>query len=199
MSVVHHATRLRKLKKDRGMLRNSEKSWGWVSILFHWLIALVVLGLFFLGLWMVELTYYDDWYRYAPYIHKSVGISLFLFVLLNLLWKTINTKPASILTHSDFEKRASRIAHASLHILLVLIMLSGYLISTADGRPIDVFGLVEIPAMISGVDKQEDIAGIIHLTLAISLMVVVVVHAGGALKHHYIDKDSTLKRMLGIH
>ncbi len=76
-------------------------------------------------------------------------------------------------------------------------MTSGYLISTADGRPLEVFGLFEIPALISGIDGQEDRAGEIHLALAYSLMGLTGLHAVAALKHHFIDKDRTLLRILG--
>jgi len=179
--------------------RNTEKRWGWISIIIHWLSALTVISLFTLGLWMVDLTYYDDWYRTAPEIHKSTGICLLLLTVVYLVWRTRNGKPASLSTHSAIEIKAARLAHVLIYVLLLLIILSGYLISTADGREIVVFSVFEIPATIYGIDQQEDIAGVVHLVLAISLMAVVALHAAGALKHHFIDKDLTLKRMLGIH
>ena len=180
------------------MWRNSDNRWGWISIAIHWLTALTVICLFSLGLWMVELTYYDEWYRTAPFIHKSIGISLFLLTLFRIVWRKMNTVPAHLASHTDLEKKAASIAHKSIYVLMLLIMFSGYLISTADGRGIDVFGLFEVPAIIHGIDKQEDVAGVVHLVLAISLITLVSLHAAGALKHHIIDKDSTLKRMLGI-
>lgn len=179
--------------------RNTSTNWGWVSIIFHWLMALIVIGLFVLGLWMVELTYYDDWYRTAPDIHKSVGVILLLMIVLHLLWKIKNIKPAGLVTYTDFENKASRLTHVLIYSLLLLIIVSGYLISTADGRGIEVFGVFEVPAIIYGIEQQEDISGLIHLVLAVSLMLLVVLHAAAALKHHFVDKDKTLKRMLGVH
>ena len=179
--------------------RNSSKGWGLVSVLIHWVSALVVIGLFVLGLWMVELTYYDEWYRAAPDLHKSTGVMLLLLTLVRIIWKKTNTLPEQLNTHSDLEKKSASIVHRLMYILLFLIMFSGYLISTADGRSIDVFGMFSLPATIYDIDNQEDIAGLIHLVLAISLIVLVVVHAAGALKHHILDKDLTLKRMFGIH
>lgn len=161
--------------------------------------ALLVTGLFILGLWMVELTYYDDWYRTAPDIHRSVGMILLLMIVLHLLWKIKNAKPAGLATYTDFENQASRVTHILIYLLLLLIIISGYLISTADGRGIEVFGLFEVPAIVYGIEKQEDISGQIHLVLAVSLMLLVVLHAAAALKHHFVDKDKTLKRMLGVH
>jgi cytochrome b561 len=81
---------------------------------------------------------------------------------------------------------------------MFFLMLSGYLISTADGRGIDVFGLFSLPATLSGVENQEDIAGKVHQSLAFILVALVVLHALAALKHHFLDRDATLKRMLGV-
>ena len=178
--------------------KNTTQSWGWISITIHWVTAITVIGLFILGLWMVELTYYDDWYRTAPDLHKSIGITLFILTLFRLIWRLKNATPEPIASHTAVEKRAAAIAHGFIYVLLFLIMVSGYLISTADGRAIEVFGLFSVPATLQGIDQQEDIAGVVHLVLAITLIVLVVVHAAGALKHHFIDKDSTLKRMLSV-
>ena len=76
------------------MWRNTDQAYGIIAIALHWLVAAAVLGLFGLGLWMVNLTYYDTWYRTAPSIHKSVGVLLFLVMALRLLWRLMNPKPA---------------------------------------------------------------------------------------------------------
>jgi cytochrome b561 len=75
--------------------------------------------------------------------------------------------------------------------------LSGYLISTADGRPVDVFGIFTLPATLSGLPNQADTAGDLHLAMAIAVIVLAALHALAALKHHFIDRDRTLRRMLG--
>jgi len=180
------------------MWKNTENQWGRVSIIVHWLSALAVTVLFFLGLWMVDLSYYDSWYQTAPYLHKSLGVCLFLVILFRMLWRKINVIPVPVSTHTEFESKAARIVHGLIYLLLLLIMLSGYLISTADGRAIEVFGLFKVPALIYGLHQQEDIAGEVHFILAVSLMLLVIIHISGSLKHHFIDKDITLKRMLGI-
>jgi cytochrome b561 len=178
-------------------IRNSEQGWGFVSVLIHWFTAVAVVGMFALGLWMVELTYYDQWYRQAPFIHKSIGVLLFLLTLARLLWRWSNQMPADLPAHKAFEKRAARIGHGLIYLLLFAIMISGYLISTADGRPVDVFNWFSIPATVHGYELQEDIAGLVHLVLAVSLITLVSMHAVAALKHHFIDRDRTLLRMLG--
>jgi cytochrome b561 len=174
--------------------RNSSESYGLVSILLHWLVAVAMLGLFALGLWMVELTYYDPWYRQAPHLHKSIGVLLFGFMLLRWAWRYGNPQPR--LHGSALEIRVAVGVHRLMYVLLFLLMLSGYLISTADGRGIDVFDLFSVPATLSGLPRQEDTAGLFHKVLAFVLVGLSAVHAGAALKHQYIDRDATLTRML---
>ena len=178
--------------------RNTQNGFGWVSISIHWITAVTVIGMFVLGLWMVELTYYDEWYRTAPLIHKGIGVMLLLLTLFRLLWKRLNLRPAEIEEHKPIERKLAKIAHTMLYLLLFSLMLTGYLISTADGRALEVFDWFSIPATISGIEHQEDIAGNIHEILAFSLIGFVLLHAAGAIKHHVIDKDKTLKRMLGL-
>jgi cytochrome b561 len=177
------------------MLKNTRQGYGAIAIALHWLTALTVLALLPLGLWMVELDYYDTWYHKAPDVHKSTGVLLFLVVVLRLFWRSLNPHPVPL--GSQLEKRVSKIAHRALYALLLLLMISGYLISTAEGDPIGVFNWFSIPATLHGLRGQADIAGEIHELLAFTLIGLVAVHAGAALKHHFIDRDRTLSRMLG--
>ena len=178
--------------------QTTSKDWGWLTILIHWLTAVAVFGLFGLGLWMVELDYYSPWYRKGPDLHKSIGILLFILTLLRLVLRRIEGRPDKLPTHNGRERRLAHLVHGLLYLLLISVMIAGYFISTADGRSIEVFGLFSIPASLQGIDKQEDISGVIHLWLAISLISLVVLHALAAIKHHVFDRDRTLKRMLGL-
>lgn len=179
--------------------KNTQDSYGLVAVTIHWLMAFAIIALFSLGLWMVELTYYDSWYRRAPYFHKGVGVLLFLTLAFRLAWSQLNPRPPPVPTLSRTERVASASTHALLYLLLFGVTLSGYLISTADGRPIDVFGLFLVPATVTNLPSQPDVAGKVHLVLAISLVSLAGVHALAALKHHFIDRDRTLVRMLGLH
>ncbi len=181
------------------MFRNNETSFGWIAIAFHWLMAVAILFMFGLGLYMVDLSYYDTWYKGSLDLHKSIGIVLLILWIGRLTWRQLNASPKPLSSNSWYEHLEQKLAHwvhVILYMLMLLLMLSGYLISTADGRSIDVFGLFEVPAIPELIDKQEDIAGEIHFYLAWLLIITVSMHGMAALKHHFIDKDKTLSRML---
>ncbi len=179
-------------------LRNTPRTYGLVAVLLHWLVAAGVIGLFALGWWMVDLTYYDPWYKTGPDLHKAIGILLFLAMLGRLAWRRFNGPPEPEPGTSALLDRLARGMHHLLYLLPFAVMLSGYLISTADGRAVSVFGLFEIPATLSGLRSQADIAGKVHWYLALSLLGLTAVHAMAALKHHFIDRDRTLKKMFGL-
>ncbi|GGB60214.1 cytochrome b [Shewanella inventionis] len=177
------------------MFNNTSSGYGLTAILLHWLSVIAVFGLFGLGFWMVDLTYYSSWYQTAPHIHKSIGLLFLGVTLLRLLWKAVSTTP-NALEHSSWEKQLAKWTHRALYVLLLLIMVSGILISTADGRDIWVFDWFAVPFPNAFMDDQADIAGVVHQYLAYTLIVLVVLHALGAIKHHLFDKDNTLTRML---
>lgn len=177
--------------------RNSFTNYGLVSILMHWLVALAVVGLFALGYWMVGLTYYSSWYRTAPDIHKSIGILLFALMVVRVVWRFVSKGPAPLQSHGRVTRLATKSGHGVLYLGLFAVMISGCLISTADGRPIAVFDWFEVPALITSIPRQEDIAGLVHEYLAWGLLIFSGLHALAALKHHFIDRDPTLKRMFG--
>jgi len=177
--------------------RNTSGHYGLVSIVMHWVVAVVVIGLFALGYWMVGLTYYSSWYRTAPDIHKSIGLMLLALMVFRVIWRGLNHGPQPLAQHGKLTRLATRAGHGILYFGLFAVMISGYLISTADGRPISVFGWFEVPALITPIPNQEDIAGLVHEYLAWALVILSALHALAALKHHFIDRDATLKRMLG--
>lgn len=178
-------------------IRNSATQYGIVAMVLHWAVAITIVGLFALGYWMVDLDYYHEWYKQGPDIHRSIGILLFAAMVLRVLWRLTNPKPRELPTHSRFEVLAAHATHLVLYLLIFTAMVSGYLISTADGSSISVFSWFEVPSVTGRIKGMEDTAGLVHYWVTWALVGLASLHALAALKHHLVDKDDTLRRMLG--
>ncbi|MBN1378186.1 MAG: cytochrome b [Gammaproteobacteria bacterium] len=179
------------------MLKNTDSQYGYFNIMAHWLTAVIVIGLFCLGIWMISLDYYHPWYKDAPQIHRSLGILLALLIVLRLLLRLFMPVPKPLASLKRWERITSVLVHWSMYGLVLITIILGYLISTADGRAISVFGWFEIPATLTSIPQQADLAGELHYYFAVTLLILVGIHALAAIKHHFIDKDTTLLRMLG--
>lgn len=178
------------------MIKDSLMAYGRVSKLFHWLTAILVIGLFALGFWMVDLNYYSDWYQTAPFYHESFGILLAVIFFFRLVWRLKQKRPVPLESHKSWEIRIATLVKIVLLILLFVVIVSGFFIATADYRAVNVFGIISVPPLFEAFSNQEDIAGVIHYWSTYLLIALVILHAGAALKHHFVDKDKTLKRML---
>ena len=179
-------------------LRNTPSTYGAVHIVLHWLTAATVIGLFASGVWMVELTYYDPWYHRAPALHKAFGIVLAAVMLVRLLWRWGNGVPEAEPGVRRWETRAAHWVHVVLYLGVFASVISGYLIATAKGAPVAVFDLFSVPATLHGLPRQANVAGEFHTYIAFGLIGLAGLHALAALKHHLIDRDATLLRMLGL-
>ncbi|MFT7432567.1 MAG: cytochrome b561 [Alphaproteobacteria bacterium] len=177
--------------------KNSNNTWGAIAMFFHWLTALAIISLFALGFWMVDLTYYSEWYKTAPFIHKSIGILLLILTLLRVLWRLKEKVPQPLEGQTLIERKTAHIVHVLLYILIFAVILSGYLMSTAAGRAINVFNVFEVSALPWIFTEQGAIAGFLHEYLAYAIIALASLHALAALKHHFVDKDNTLNRMIG--
>ena len=135
------------------IVRDTLEGYGIVSRLFHWLMAVAIFAMFALGLWMVRLDYYSPYYNSAPEFHRSFGMLLLFALLVRWLWRATNPKP-QIDDLTPLEQKASYAVHWGFYILLLAIMVSGYLITTLDGRPVDVFGWFSVPSIFRCVDSR---------------------------------------------
>jgi len=167
------------------------------TIVFHWITAVAVIGLFALGLWMVDLGYYDAWYQQAPDIHRSIGILLAVLIVVRLLWQKASASPPPLPNHKPWERVSAKVTHWLLYGLVLAICISGYFISTAKGQAVEVFNWFSVPALVTSIDNLEDTSGLIHEICAFAVIGLTVLHAGAALKHHFIDRDRTLLHMFG--
>jgi cytochrome b561 len=174
-------------------LYNNEHSYGLVAILLHWLIAVGLVALFTSGLWMTTLDYYDPWYHRAPALHISVGAVVTILVLLRIFWSLFSYSP------QQFAGRLfmlmAQAMHVLLHLLPLLIAVSGYLMVTAEGQGVRVFSLFELPSLLEAASERADSAGNFHYWCAWSLIILSLAHAMAAVYHHFLLHDSVLVRM----
>lgn len=176
-------------------IRNSENSYGVVTIVLHWLMAIIIIGLFVLGKYMMSLDYYDPFYHTGPVWHKSLGLLIAFLLIFRLFWKFSNPKVSSVKTHKNYEIVLALIIKNLLYLLIFICCMSGLLISMAEGAGVAFFNIFDVPAIISYGSKQADIAGDVHEISTFLLILLSSMHMIAALKHHFIDKDNTLKRM----
>lgn len=174
--------------------RNTKAGYGSVTRALHWVMALGIFGLFALGWWMRDLTYTSPYYQTAPEIHESVGLAMFGLLLFRFVWRLINLAPDdSELT--DLERKGSALMHWGFYPLLLGLMITGYLISTLDGRSITVFWLFDVPSFYTQ-KGLEELAGQLHWILAYLTVALGGLHGGAALWHHFVKKDRVMIRML---
>ncbi len=162
----------------------------------HWWLALLVLGMYGLGLYMTDLSYYDPWYHDALELHRAIGVFVFGF----LVWRTIAMVTSAGLPLPAGMARWERVAAVSVKHLLgllpFLLILTGYLVSTAAGNGFSVFGWFEVPALFGKLDGAEDALGEVHELIAHATIGLAILHAAAAIRHQWIKKDNLLRRML---
>jgi cytochrome b561 len=178
------------------MLKNGSDSYGLVSKLLHWTVALLILGLVALGAYMVQLGYYDSGYYETREWHKSLGIVVLVCAALFVGWKAVSPSPPLPATMSRLQRGAANGAHHLLYLMMFVLPVTGYIITTAEAKPVPMFGLFSIPAFFVVSDLVRDIATEVHEWCAYGTAALAAGHAGAALKHQFIDRDGILSRML---
>ena len=178
------------------LIKNTLSRFGLFSKLLHWAIALLILGLIWLGWYMVDLTYYDRWYNASLHYHKSLGILALALALFKIGWQWHTPAPGPVAGLKTWEKTGAKLMHYVLWGMMLLIPVTGYLISTSAGKPIQLFNWFAIPAIVDVDEELRELAIDVHFYLAYATLFLAAGHAGAALKHHFINRDDTLKRML---
>ncbi len=165
-----------------------------VSKIFHWTMAVIILLMISSGFFMTKMGFSPTKLEiYA--LHKSFGILVLMLVAFRLIARYTKPPPKPLETHSKAEKVLSKSAHYALYALMILMPLSGWIMSSAGDFPNSFFGLFEMPDLVS---KDEGIFNFFretHELLAIVILIIVGAHMAGAFKHEYIDGDQTLSRM----
>jgi len=169
------------------------------TVALHWFVGITIIALIAVGMYMEE---YEAWNLYP--IHKSMGIIIFIFIVYRVIWRVKQGWPQPVSQYKKHEVILSKVVHWVLIVGTLLFPISGMMMSGAGGHGIMVFG---IELMASNYDaageaialneRMAELGHEVHETLGKVMMVAIGLHIVGALKHHFIDKDNTFKRMLG--
>ncbi|HXU92600.1 MAG TPA: cytochrome b [Gallionella sp.] len=165
------------------------------AIGLHWLIALLIFSTFPLGLYMHDLPLSPLKLRLYSY-HKWIGVSIFLLVVVRLSWRTTHRPPPLPGTMPGWERLAATSLHYLLYVLLFAIPLSGWLMSSAKGVQTVWFGVLPLPDLVAKNKELGDLLHEVHESLNFLMLGAVLAHIGAALKHHFLDHDDILARML---
>jgi cytochrome b561 len=167
-----------------------------LAIVLHWLIALLIIGAFTLGLVMTNIPGFSPAkLRYFSW-HKWAGVTILAFVALRLLWRLFNRPPALPEAMPAWQRGAAHGLHQLLYVLMFAVPVSGYFYTLAAGFPVVYFELVKLPVLIGKNPALADTLKAVHYWLNMAMAALVVLHVLAALKHTFVDRDGTLRRML---
>ena len=166
-----------------------------VAIGLHWLMAVALVGTFALGFYMYDLPFSPHKLRLFSW-HKWAGVTIFALLLFRIFWRLTHRPPALPAAMPLWQQRLAEATHLALYGLMIAIPLSGWLMSSAKGFQTVWFGVLPIPDLLDKNEELGKLLQIVHQSLNILLALTVFAHVGAALKHHFINRDDVLRRML---
>ena len=174
------------------MLKNTLTSYGFIAKSFHWLMALLLICMFCIAYVMINMS--DSDFKFSIYdIHKATGLLLFGLVILRLTWRFINVQPvlSGIAKWQHFLAKSNLLV---LYVLMFLMPITGFFMSTIGGHEITFYGLFTIQPLAHNKDISSIFAEA-HTWVSYLLIGVFSLHVIGALYHHFILKDNVLRRI----
>src|SRR5450631_2684077 len=170
------------------MMKSGTARYGSTAIGLHWLMAALLLGLLCVGLYMHELPL-SPWKLRVYAWHKWAGVTAFLLLLVRLSWRLRHAPPVLPASMPAAQRLLAHAGHAALYFLMIVVPLSGWLMSSAKGFQTVYFGVLPLPDLLEKNRAMGDLLLQVHQALNFLLAFVVTGHAGAALKHHLVDKD----------
>ncbi|HEU0220412.1 MAG TPA: cytochrome b [Gallionella sp.] len=165
------------------------------AITLHWAIALLIFAAFPLGVYMHDLPLSPGKLRLYSY-HKWIGVSIFVLAVLRVLWRFTHRPPPLPDSMPRWEKFAANTVHYLLYVLIFAVPLSGWLMSSAKGIQTVWFGVLPLPDLVAKNKELGDLLKEVHEGLNFIMLGVILAHIGAAFKHHFIERDGILARMI---
>jgi cytochrome b561 len=172
-----------------------EPSWSGVAKFLHWLVALLIFAQFALG-WLAS-TWHMSPTKLDLFVwHKSNGMLILMLVVLRLLWRAIAPGPPLPVGMPPWERAAAHASHALLYLVMLGMPLSGWVVNSASGVPFKIFRLIPLPSITAPDRHVTELASRVHFSLGLLLALLLLLHIAAALRHHFVQHDNVLRRML---
>jgi cytochrome b561 len=176
-------------------LRNNQHEYGSIAILLHWVMAVLIIALLILGLYMTELPIGLRKLRFYGW-HKELGVLVFMLAMIRVVWRLANITPLLAPYLPLWEAFAARCVHWAFYLLMGILPITGWIMSSAAGLPVSFFGWFVLPDLVSPNHDLFMFFRELHEWLAWAMIALICLHVMAALKHHFINKDDILRRML---
>ncbi len=176
------------------MWRNTGERYGAVARVLHWTIAVLIISTLFIGLILDDVSGPEKFTLFRW--HKSFGITVLALATIRIFWRFSNIHPAKLPTHAAWEKFLASVTHFLLYFAMIAMPMSGWLMSSAKGVKVSVYGLFTLPDLIAPNKPLGHLLNEFHVYTGWTLIALISLHALGAVKHHFLDKDETMRRML---
>ena len=177
------------------MMRNTPQAWGAPAKLLHWTIAALAIVQVPLGMaaanWKLSPTKLDLFVW-----HKSLGMVILALMVVRIAWRLTTPAPSPPASIPPLQRHAARIVHTVLYVLLVLLPVSGWIVSSAANVPFRIFRVIPAPAVALPDPVLAARAAGVHAALCVVLVLLLAIHVAAALRHHFVDRDDVLTRML---
>ena len=176
------------------MLKNTSSTYGSVTKFFHWIMGILIIGIVIAGFIMTRMDPSDTkWFVYGT--HKAFGVIILSLIPLRIIWRFLNKHPALPKTVPNWQKTAANANILLLYILMVVMPLSGFIMSYYGGHPINMFGLFSIGTDLKNTELAKT-AHFIHMNVSWVIAGSILLHIGAALYHYLILKDTVVQKML---
>ena len=176
------------------LFRNTTRAWGSITKALHWLIVLLIINQWVIAQRAEDLTGFQKFKALAW--HKSFGMTILMLAVIRLGWRLMNPVPDLSAETRPWERYLARVSHFLLYLLIFAMPVTGWLMSSAKAYGVSWFNLFAFPDLISKNDRMYENMHDLHEWLFGSLVLVALLHVAGALKHHFIDRNEVLRRML---
>jgi len=177
-------------------LKNTVDRYGHVAQLLHWVVVGLIIAQFVLASTAEDLPRLSAHRLEITALHKSLGITVLLLAAVRLVWRAVSPPPLLPASMKPWERAAAQAVHWGLYGVMFALPLSGWMWSSASNYPVSWFGLVQLPDLVQPGKDLKDLFHEGHEILGTLLLVLAALHVLAALKHHFIDRDTVLRRML---